>query len=158
MCKSFLGDLLNGLHAFGTSVVRAGTTADTFNMALYLSTASPAITALTTAYSSSGEVANSGSYSAGGSAVTAFAPATSGTGVSTGNYGYWTPGGGTGGNISWTGMTASSFDTALLYNATASGKNAVAAFNFGVQSITAGTLTLTMPTNAGGTALINLGT
>jgi hypothetical protein len=30
MCTSFKQDLLNGLHAFGTSVVRASTTPDTF--------------------------------------------------------------------------------------------------------------------------------
>ena len=30
MCTSFKVELLNGIHAFGTTVVRAGTTADTF--------------------------------------------------------------------------------------------------------------------------------
>ena len=34
MCTSFKQDLLNGLHAFGTSVVRASTAADTFKAAL----------------------------------------------------------------------------------------------------------------------------
>ena len=37
--KSFRVELLNGIHAFGTSVVRAGTGADTYKMSLYLATA-----------------------------------------------------------------------------------------------------------------------
>jgi hypothetical protein len=35
----------------------------------------------------------------------------------------------------------------LLYNASNTAKNAVAVFTFGSQSVTAGTFTLTMPTN-----------
>ncbi len=40
MCTSFKTELLNGIHAFGTTVARVGTTADTFNLALYTSSAS----------------------------------------------------------------------------------------------------------------------
>ena len=36
ICTSFKVELLNGIHAFGTTVVRAGTTADSFKAALYL--------------------------------------------------------------------------------------------------------------------------
>ena len=32
MCTSFKTELLNGIHAFGTTVARGGTTADTFNL------------------------------------------------------------------------------------------------------------------------------
>jgi hypothetical protein len=52
-------------------------------------------------------------------------------------------------------MTASAFDTCLLYNATQSNK-AVAVYTFGSQSVTASNFTLTMPANAAGTALLQL--
>jgi hypothetical protein len=39
VATSFKVEQLNGIHAFGVSVVRAATTADTFKAALYLATA-----------------------------------------------------------------------------------------------------------------------
>jgi len=54
MCTSFKVDLLNGIHAFGTTVARAGTTADTMYMALYTSSAT--LDATTTAYTATNEV------------------------------------------------------------------------------------------------------
>lgn len=145
MCTSFKQDLLNGLHAFGTSVVRGGTGADTFNAALYL--ASGSLGASTTAYGTGSEVSGSG-YTAGGIAVTnATAPTTSGTTA------YWTPSA----SLNFGTVTLSTaFDTVLIYNATASGKNAVAVYTFGSQTVTAGNFTLTMPSNAASTALIQL--
>ena len=145
MCTSFKQDLLNGLHAFGTSVTRGSTAADSFKAALYLTTAS--LGAATTAYSATGEVSGT-NYTAGGVAVTfGTAPTTSGTAA------FVTPSA----NIVYSNVTLSTaFDTMLLYNNTASGKNAVSVHTFGAQTITAGTLTLTMPTNAAGTALIQL--
>lgn len=142
MCSSFKQDLLNGLHAFGASVIRAATTKDTFNAALYLASAS--LGAATTAYSATGEVTGTG-YTAGGVAVTnATAPTLDGTTA------IWTPSA----SIVYSGVTLpTSFDTVLIYNATASGKNAVSVHTFGAQTITAGTLTLTMPANAAATAL-----
>jgi hypothetical protein len=146
MCTSFKQDLLNGLHAFGASVIRAATTKDTFYMALYLATGS--LGAGTTAYSSTSELAATGNYTAGGNAVTnATAPTTSGTTA------YWTPSA----SVSWTSFTSSgTFDCALLYNNTAAGQNAVAVFTFGSQSVTSGTFTLSMPTNDSSNALIRL--
>jgi hypothetical protein len=145
MCTSFKQDLLNGLHAFGSSVVRAATTADTFKMALYL--ASATMNAATAAYTATGEVSGTG-YTAGGAPVTnATPPSTSGTGA------LWTPSA----NVSWAGVTlATSFDTALLYNNTAAGKNSVSVHTFGAQTITAGTLTLIMPADTTGNALVQI--
>ena len=147
MCTSFKQDLLNGLHAFGTSVIRNATTADAFKAALYVTTASPAIGAGTTAYSATGEVSGTG-YSAGGVSVTfGTAPTTSGTTA------FVTPSA----SIVFSTVTLSTaFDCVLIYNNTASGKNAVSAHTFGAQTITAGTLTLTMPTNDQNNALIRL--
>lgn len=145
MASSFKSDILNGLHAFGTSVIRAGTGADTFKAALYLASAS--LGAGTTAYSATGEVSGSG-YSAGGIAVTnATPPAVSGTAA------IWTPSA----SLNFGTVTlSSSFDTVLIYNNTASGKNAVSVHTFGAQTVTAGSFVLTMPSNTAGNALIQI--
>jgi hypothetical protein len=144
IATSFKVELLNGIHAFGTTVVRGGTTKDVFKAALFLATAT--INASTTAYSTTGEVSGSG-YSAGGVTVTnSNAPASSGTTA------YWTPSA----SFVWNTVTLSSaFDCVLIYNSTQSDK-AVAAFTFGSQTITAGTLTITMPTNDSTNALLRL--
>ena len=143
VCTSFKVDLLNAIHAFGTTVTRGTTTADTFFGALYLATGS--LGAATTAYSSSNEVSGTG-YTAGGQSVGSWdAPTSSGT------TGYTTPAS----NLVWSGLTAAAFDTVLVYNSTQSNK-AVAVYTFGSQTITAGTLTLTMPSNAAATALLQL--
>lgn len=144
IATSFKVDLLNGIHAFGTSVVRAGTGADTFKAALYVTTAT--VNASTTAYSSTNEVSGTG-YTAGGVTVTnATAPTSSGTTA------YWTPSA----NFAWTTVTLSTaFDCVLIYNSTQSNK-AVAAYTFGSTTITAGNLTITMPSNAAGTALLQI--
>ena len=141
---SFKQDLLNGIHAFGTSVVRAGTGADTFKAAIYLVSAT--INNATTAYTATGEASGT-NYTAGGITVTnATAPANAS------NVAYWTPSAA----FAWTTVTlATAFDTVLLYNSTQSNK-AVAVYTFGSQTITAGNLTLNMPTNAYNTALIQL--
>lgn len=146
--KTFRLDLMNGKHAFGTSVIRAGTGADTFKAALYVATAT--INADTTAYTITGEVSGSG-YTAGGIAVTnATAPAnTGGTGV----VAFWTPSA----SLAFGTVTlATSFDCVLLYNDTATGKNAVSVNTFGATTVTAATFTLTMPTNDLSTGLIRL--
>jgi len=144
MCTSFKGVLLVGHHNFGTGVVRAATTADSFKAALYL--ASATVNAATTAYSSTGEVTGTG-YTAGGVAVTfGTAPSTSGTTA------FVTPSA----SISYSAVTLStSFDAVLIYNSTQSNK-AVSVHTFGSQTVTAGTFTLTMPTNDASTGLIRL--
>lgn len=146
MCTSFKQDLLNGLHAFGASVVRGATTKDTFYAALYL--VNSGLGATTTSYAAATTEVSGTNYSAGGVAVTnATAPTTSGTTA------YWTPSA----SIVYTTVTlTSAFDCMLLYNYTAGGTNAVGVFTFGSQTITAGTLTLTMPSNTSSTALIQL--
>lgn len=142
MCTTFKLDLLNGRHAF-SSAYRA---ADAFKAALYLASASPAITAATGAYTVTGEISG-GSYTAGGVAVTfGTAPTTSGTSA------FVTPSA----TLTYPNITATGFDTALIYNDTAAGKNAVGAFTFASQTVVAGTFILSMPANAAGTALIGI--
>jgi hypothetical protein len=144
MCTSFKGDLLTGIHNFGTGVVRASTAADTFKAALYL--ASATIDASTTAYTTTGEVSGSG-YTAGGVTVTfGTAPSTSGTTA------FVTPSA----SITYSSVTLSTaFDCVLIYNSSQSDK-AVSVHTFGSQTVTAGTFTLTMPTNDASTGLIRL--
>jgi hypothetical protein len=144
MCTSFKGEILSGIHALGTTVIRAGTGADTLKAALYL--ASATVNAATTAYSATGEVSGSG-YSAGGITVTnATAPTTSGT------TGYWTPSA----SFTYTSVTlTTAFDAVLVYNSTQSNK-AISVHTFGSQTITAGTFTLTMPTSDATNALIRI--
>lgn len=144
MTTSFKGELLTGTHNFGTAPVRASGAADTFKAALYL--ASATVNASTTAYSSTGEVTGT-NYTAGGVTVTnATPPATSGTTA------YWTPSA----SIVYTNVTLSTaFDAVLIYNSTQSNK-AVSVHTFGSQTVTAGTFTLTMPTNDSTNALIRL--
>ena len=144
MCTSFKTEILSGIHALGTSVVRAATTADTLKAALYLASASQG--AGTTAYAVTGEVSGT-NYSAGGVTVTnATAP------TSTGTTAYWTPSA----SFSWTNVTLStSFDCALVYNST-QGKKAISVHTFGAQTVTAGNFTLTMPTNDATNALVRI--
>ena len=151
LCTSFLSDLLNGTHNFGTAPIRAATTADTFKGALYL--ASATYNASTTAYSATGEVSGT-NYTAGGVTVTnANAPASTNT-SSTAGTAYWTPSA----SLVYTNVTLSTaFDTVLIYNSTQSNK-AVGVYTFGSQTITAGTFTLTMPSNTTSTALIRIAT
>ena len=151
MCTSFMGELLTATHNFGTAPVRAATTADTFKAALYLTSAT--INASTTAYSATGEVSGT-NYTAGGVAVTnATAPSSTNTSATAG-VAYWTPSA----SITYTTVTLSTaFDTVLIYNSTQSNK-AVSVHTFGSQTITAGTFTLTMPSNTTSTALLRLAT
>jgi len=143
IATSFKVESFNGVHAFGTTVVRGATTKDSFKAALFYATAS--LGAATTAYSTTGEVVDA-SYTAGGVAVTnANAPASSGTTA------YWTPSAA----FAWTALTAAAFDAVLLYNSTQADK-AVAVYTFGSQSITAGNLSLNMPTNDASTGLLRL--
>lgn len=143
ICTTFKSEILSGIHALGTTVVRAGTGADTIKAALYLTTAT--VNATTTTYSATNEVTGTG-YTAGGVTVpNATAPATSGT------TGYWTPSA----SITFTTVTVGPTDCVLLYNSTQSNR-AIAAYTFATQTIVAGTLTLTMPANAASTALLRI--
>jgi hypothetical protein len=149
MCTSFKGELLLGAHQLGsvTLVSRTSLTApttDTIKAALYLASGSQG--AGTTAYSATNEVSGTG-YTAGGVTVTnGTAPSTSGTTA------IWTPSA----SIVFTTVTlTTAFDCVTLYNSTQSNR-AISVHTFGSQTITAGTLTLTMPTNDASNALIRL--
>jgi hypothetical protein len=143
IATSFKVQILNGIHAFSTSVTRGATTADTFKAALFLVSASRG--AGDTVYNTTGEVSGSG-YTAGGVAVVWTAPSSSGTTAFTT----------LSASITYTTVTLSTaFDAVLIYNST-QGDKAVSVHTFGSQTVTAGTLTLTMPTNDSSTGLIRI--
>lgn len=147
ICRSFKVELLNGHHALGTSVTRGATTADSFKAALYLVSATTNDT--NTVYTAAGEVSGT-NYVAGGVDLTGspdwIAPA------NTGAIAFSTPTA----NFVYTTVTLSTaFDAVMIYNST-QGNKAVSVHTFGSQTVTAGTFTITMPTNDSSTGLIRL--
>ncbi len=142
MATSFKVEILDGIHNFGTGVVRASTAADTFKIALYTSSAT--LDATTTAYTTSDEVVGTG-YTAGGNTLTiSVVPVSSGT---TAYLSF--------SNSSWAASTITARG-AMIYNSTQSNK-CVAVLDFGSdKTSTAGTFTIVFPTAAAGTAIIQI--
>lgn len=152
LCTSFKVQLLKGSHAFGaqaTNSVRTVTTKDTFNLALYLASAS--LSVATTVYSATGELAATGNYTAKGKLLTNATEPSAAAGTTA----FWTPSA----NVTWTALTSSgAFDAALLINnkSTDTTELAVSVHTFSSQSITAADFTLTMPTNDATTGLVRI--
>lgn len=156
MCTSFMSELMYGYHQFGqpTLTSRGSLTAptnDTFKAALYLTTAT--VNASTTAYSATNEASGT-NYTAGGVAVTNATTPSSTNASATAGVAFWTPSA----SLTYTNVTlATAFDTVLIYNNT-QGNRAVSVHTFGSQTVTAGTFTLTMPSNTTTAALLRLAT
>ena len=141
MCKSFKVEILNGVHAFGTTVARADTTADTFKMALYTDSAS--LDASTTAYETGGETSGTG-YTAGVQDLAAVAPTSSGT---TAYLDF--------ADETWTNATITARG-AMIYNQS-QGNKAVAVLDFGGnKTSTAGDFTVVFPNADAATAIIRI--
>ena len=114
----------------------------TMKAALYL--ASATTNGTTAAYTATGEVSGSG-YSAGGVSCT-----NANSAGLTSTTAYWTPSA----SLVYTTVTLSTaFDAVMIYSTTDTNRN-IGVFTFGSQTITAGTLTLTMPTNDATTGLV----
>ena len=114
----------------------------TLKAALYLVSATT--NGSNTAYTATGEVSGTG-YTAGGVSVT-----NANAAGLTGTTAYWTPSA----SIAFTTVTlTTAFDAVMIYSTTDSNRN-LGVFTFGSQTITAGTFTLTMPTNDRSTGLI----
>ena len=144
MCTSFKTDLLNAVHNFATNGI-------TFKLALYAeggggkSSTTATLGATTTAFTTTGEVANSGSYSSGGGTLTKVAPTASGTTAFTDFA-----------DLSFTTATITAMG-ALIYNDTASGKNAVCVLDFtSNKTSTSGTFTIQFPTADASNAIIRI--
>jgi hypothetical protein len=172
MCTSFMGELLVGAHQFGAVTLTSRTsltapTTDTFKALLVIAASSPNVNAAqtnvgtpgtgtpTTSNIGTNEVSSSGTgYTAGGVTVTNATAPTATNSSATAGVAYWTPSA----SFVYTNVTlTTAFDTVVLYNSTQGGKT-VSVHTFGSQTITAGTFTLTMPTNSTTTALLRLAT
>ena len=137
MCTSFKKELLTGTHNFTNS------SGNTFKLALYTNSAS--FNASTTAYTATNEVSNSGSYSAGGGALTNVTPTSSGTTALTDFA-----------DLEFTSATITARG-ALIYNDTASGDPTVAVLDFGAdKTSTSGTFTIQFPTADASNAIIRI--
>ena len=140
MCTSFKDQILEAVHDFRTSG------GDVFKLALYSSAAT--LDATTTAYTSSNEVANSGTYAAGGGSLTNVTPTTSGTTAFTDFD-----------DISFTSATINARG-ALVYNSTPTHtytNPSVVVLDFGGDKIsTSGTFTIQFPTADASNAIIRI--
>ena len=137
MCTSFKQELLVATHNFTAS------TGDTFKLALYTNSAS--FTAATTAYTATNEVANSGSYAAGGGSLVNVTPTTSGT-TAFADFD----------DLAFTSATITARG-ALIYNSSAAGDPTVAVLDFGSdKTSTTGTFTIQFPTADASNAIIRI--
>ncbi len=137
MCTSFKVELMKGVHNFTTG------TGNEFKLALYDNSAS--FTAATTAYTNTNEVANSGSYSAGGGALTNVTPTSTGTTAFTDFA-----------DLSFTSATITAYG-AMIYNNTAAGDPSVCILDFGgAKTSTNGTFTIIFPTADATSAIIRI--
>ena len=126
LCTSFYTDLLNGVFNFSTH---------TFKVALYSSSAT--LSAATTVYTTSNELATAGGYTAGG---TASAPTVSTSVTSNGTVVIVDFA-----DASWAASTFTARG-ALLYDFTAASKQAVAVIDFGAdKSCAASTFSVVFP-------------
>jgi hypothetical protein len=143
LCTAFKQELMLGTHNFATN-------GNAFKLALYAeggggkSSTTATLGATTTAYTTTGEVANSGSYTAGGGTLTKVAPTTSGTTALTDFA-----------DISFTTATITAMG-ALIYNDTNSDK-AVCVLDFtSNKTSTSGTFTIQFPTADASNAIIRI--
>jgi hypothetical protein len=140
MATSFKQQLLEAVHDFRL------TGGDTFKLALYDDNAS--FTAATTAYTTSDEVGDSGSYAAGGGTLTRIDPTTSGTTAFTDFA-----------DLSFTSATITARG-ALIYNSTPTHtytNPVVAVLDFGAdKTSTTGTFTIQFPTPDASNAILRI--
>lgn len=140
MCTSFKDQLLEAVHDFRSSG------GDTFKLALYTSSAT--LDATTTAYTATNEVANSGTYSAGGGTLVNISPTISGTTAFTDFD-----------DISFTSATITARG-ALIYNTTPTHtftNPSVVVLDFGSdKTSTSGTFTIQFPTANATDAIIRI--
>ena len=144
MCTSFKQELLVGTHNFTNS------SGNTFKLALYAegsggkSSTTATLGATTTAFTTTGEVASSGTYATGGGSLTRVDPSTSGTTAFTDFA-----------DLSFTTATITAMG-ALIYNSSDS-NIAVGVLDFtSNKTSTSGTFTIQFPTADASNAIIRI--
>ena len=137
ICNSFKVQILTGTHNFTV------TSGDTFNLALYTSSAT--LNKSTTVYITTNEVATATGYTAKGKALTSVTPVLS-SDTAVCDFA----------NVSWTSASFTSRGC-LIFNDTATGDPAVCAIDFGGdKTVTSGTFTIEFPAASAGTAIIGI--
>ena len=138
ICNSFKTEILKAVHDF------TATSGDTFNIALFTSSAT--LGAGTTAYAATGMNEMSGTgYTAGGKALTSVTPSLDST-TACCDFD----------DISWTSATFTA-NACLIYNDSASGDPAVCAVAFGGdKAVSSGTFTIQFPAKAATTAIVRI--
>ena len=137
MCTSFKKELLEGKHNF---MLSGG---DTFKIALYTSGAT--LSAATTAYSATNEVADGGGYSAKGNTLTRIDPSSSGT---TGFTDF--------ADTTWSSSTITARG-AVIFNEDTSGDTSVLVLDFGAdKSSSSGDFKIAFPAADASNAIIRI--
>jgi hypothetical protein len=137
ICNSFKVEILTGVHNFTAS------TGDTFNLALYTSSAT--LDKDTTVYITLNEVATATGYTAKGKALTSVTPVLS-TDTAVCDFA----------NVSWTSASFTA-NGCLIFNDDVAGDPAVCAIAFGGdKTVTSGTFTIEFPAASAGTAIIGI--
>ena len=144
MCTAFKQELMLGTHNFATN-------GNAFKLALYAessggkSSTTATLGATTTAFTTTGEVASSGTYATGGGTLTKVAPTTSGTTALT----------------DFTDLTFSNVTLtargALIFNEDTTGDTSVCVLDFGAdKSASSGDFTVVFPTADSSNAIIRI--
>jgi len=137
--NSFKVEILKGIHDFTVS----GGGGDTFNLALYTSSAT--LSKSTTAYTTSYEVATASGYTAKGKALTSVTPVLS-SDTAVCDFA----------NVSWTSASFTSRGC-LIFNDTVSGDPSCCSIDFGGdKTVTSGTFTIEFPAATAGNAIIGI--
>ena len=138
VCNSFKAELLGGVHDFDSGSGQA------FNLALYTSAAN--LSAATTIYTTSSEVADTGQYAAGGGILQSQQVSLD-TGVAIVNFA----------NLSFTGVTLTAGGALIYNNTTSATKRAVCVLSFGGdKTATAGTFTIQFPAFTSAAAILRI--
>ena len=147
MCNAFKKELMLGIHNFATN-------GNTFKLALYAeggggkSSTTATLGHGTTAFTTTGEIANSGSYTSGGGTLTKVAPSVASSTSSATAFTDFT-------DLSFTTATITAMG-ALIYNDTNSDK-AVCVLDFtSNKTSTSGTFTIQFPTADASNAIIRI--
>jgi hypothetical protein len=137
ICNSFKVQILTGTHNFTV------TSGDTFNLALYTSSAT--LNKSTTVYITTNEVATATGYTAKGKALTNVTPVLS-SDTAVCDFA----------NVSWTSASFTSRGC-LIFNDSVATDPAVCAIDFGGdKTVTSGTFTIEFPAASAGTAIIGI--
>lgn len=136
VCNTFKSELLGAVHDFDSG------SGQVFKLALYTSAAN--LSAATTAYTATGEVANSGQYTATGGILLSQTVSLDGS-VGIVDFA----------DLSFTGVTLTARG-ALIYNTSASSKS-VCVLDFGAdKTATSGTFTIVFPANTSAAAILRI--